>query len=519
MSVSKVLIVDDEPVQLRLTAAIAEKAGFTVLTASGGEEALSLLLGGEKVGAVVLDLVMPDIDGMTVLETVKQRGIDVPVIIQTASSGLETVISAMRLGAADFFIKPVAPERLTISLRNAMRIGELEVAVRNQAARLSGQLKLDAIIASAPAMQRPIELTAKAARSNIPVLIEGETGVGKELFARAIHGSGERAGKPFIALNCGAIPSDLVESTLFGHIKGAFTGAHADHAGKFTEANGGTLFLDEVGELPPAAQVKLLRALQEGEVEPVGATKPVKVNVRVISATNRRLLSMAANGSFREDLYYRLNVFPIYVPPLRERTEDIAPLTEHFLARFAAETGKGLLRVGEPARDLLGRYDWPGNIRQLENAVYRAVVLAESDELTPRDFPQIAGALSGRERLRRADAAAPVPAAPVHVDAPLPDWSEPSPHTDLDDTGASSSSANPAPASGHKDRFLDPDQAVKSLAEVERELILFAIRKHRGHMSQVARTLGIGRSTLYRKFKEYGIELQPELASGNPNAA
>lgn len=516
MSVSKVLIVDDEPVQLRLTAAIAEKAGFSVLTASGGEQALSILLGGEPVGAVVLDLVMPDIDGMQVLETIKARGLDMPVIIQTASSGLETVISAMRLGATDFFVKPVAPERLTISLRNVMRMGALEVALRNQNARLSGQLKLDAIIAHAPAMQRPLELAAKAAKSNIPVLIEGESGVGKELFARAIQGSGDRAGKPFIAINCGAIPPDLVESTLFGHIKGAFTGAHADHSGKFAEANGGTLFLDEVGELPPAAQVKLLRALQEGEIEPVGASRPIKVNVRVISATNRRLLSMAANGTFREDLYYRLNVFPIYVPPLRERLEDIPHLCAHFLARFTAETGRPISGIDPQAQQMLANYDWPGNIRQLENAIYRAVVLAEQGELSVRDFPQIMGALSGREQLRKADATASSPAGPIHIDTPV----APAAPVMQTETSAPTAYGTANDALGpktHRDRFLAGEHAVKSLAEVERDLIVFAIARHKGHISQVARTLGIGRSTLYRKFKEYGIE--PEPAKGNSNAA
>ena len=227
----------------------------------------------------------------------------------------------------------------------------------------------------------------KAAASSIPVLIEGESGVGKELIARAIHGSGERRAKPFVAVNCGAIPDNLVESILFGHEKGAFTGATERHVGKFAEAAGGTLFLDEVGELPLAAQVKLLRAVQEGEIEPVGGRKPVKVDVRLISATNRNLIADVKAGRFREDLFYRLHVFPISVPPLRERAEDIADLVRHFLARFCAEEGKSIRAITSRGAGLLAAYRWPGNVRQLENAVFRAVVLAEGDGHRRRRIP------------------------------------------------------------------------------------------------------------------------------------
>src|SRR5690606_4531748 len=216
-----------------------------------------------------------------------------------------------------------------------------------------------------------------AAKSAIPVLVEGETGTGKELIARVIQGMGDRASRPFVTVNCAAIPENLIESTLFGHKKGAFTGAIADHAGKFAEAHGGTIFLDEVGELPLDTQVKLLRAIQQGEIEPVGSSRIEKVNVRVISATNRRLLNLAKDGAFREDLYYRLNVFPIYVPPLRERPEDIPVLVSHFISRLSAEAGKRVVGISQPALEMLQGYVWPGNIRQLENAVYRAVVLSD----------------------------------------------------------------------------------------------------------------------------------------------
>ncbi len=484
---TRVLVVDDDPVQLRLTAEVANRAGFKPITATGGEQALSILREDRGVGVMILDLVMPDLDGMGVMETMRKEGLITPVIIQTANASLETVISAMRQGAADYFVKPVSPERLVISLRNALKLDALEAAIRSERARRSGTFTQADMIAAAPAMARVLTLCAKAAKSTIPVLIEGETGVGKELIARIIQGTGERAGKPFVTVNCGAIPPNLVESVLFGHKKGAFTGAVADQAGKFAEAHGGTLFLDEVGELPLETQVKLLRALQEGEIEPVGASRPERVNVRVISATNRRLLNLAKSGEFREDLFYRLNVFPIYVPPLRERREDLPALVAHFIARFSAEAGKRVLGTSPAAMELLQAYDWPGNVRQLENAVYRAIVLTDGAFLESQDFPQIVAQSSGREEALRAVEQSPAPAAPIHIDAVLPRQrveiiSEPAP-----------------------DRFLAASGELRALAEIERAAIAFAIDHHGGRMSRVARALGIGRSTLYRKLHEYGL--------------
>ncbi|HZY48575.1 MAG TPA: sigma-54 dependent transcriptional regulator, partial [Devosia sp.] len=305
--------------------------------------------------------------------------------------------------------------------------------------------------------------------------------------ARVIQGMGDRAGKPFVTVNCGAIPANLVESTLFGHKKGAFTGAVADHAGKFAEASGGTLFLDEIGELPLDAQAKLLRALQQGEIEPVGAARPERVNVRVISATNRRLLGLAQTGEFREDLYYRLNVFPIYVPPLRERLDDIELLTSHFIARFAAEAGKRIAGISTPALDLLKAYDWPGNIRQLENALYRAIVLSDGGYLEIADFPQIVAQARGREESLKLTGSLRLPSAPVHIDAVR---SRPEVET----------------REAVPDRFLDPGGEVRPLETLERELIEFALRRYGGRMSKVARALGIGRSTLYRKLRDYGLD-------------
>src|SRR5712691_8644552 len=280
-----ILIVDDDPVQRRLLEAMIRRFGYEAIAVEGGDAALKRLLGAgaPRTDAVVLDLVMPDLDGLGVLAKLREAGVSVPVIVQTAHGGIDNVVSAMRAGAVDFVVKPVGAERLQVSLRNALDKSALENELNRVKRSRSGTLTFKDIVTRSPAMQGVLRNAEKAAGSLIPVLIEGESGVGKELIACAIHGSGERRAKPFIAVNCGAIPDNLVESILFGHEKGAFTGATDRHTGKFVEAHGGTLFLDEVGELPLAAQVKLLRAIQEGEVEPVGAKKPVKVDVRIIS--------------------------------------------------------------------------------------------------------------------------------------------------------------------------------------------------------------------------------------------
>jgi DNA-binding NtrC family response regulator len=493
--VARVLIVDDDLVQLRLTSEVAAKAGFQAVTATGGQQALDLLRSDPGIGVVVLDLVMPDLDGMGVMDVMRREGIATPVIVQTGHSALDTVISAMRQGAADFFVKPVAPERMIMSLRNAMKLGELETLVRTDRSRLGGTLGVADLVTKSPAMDRVTMLCGKAAKSPIPVLIEGETGAGKELVARVIQGSGDRAGRPFITVNCGAIPPNLVESTLFGHRKGSFPGAVADHAGKFMDANGGTIFLDEVGELSLDIQAKLLRVIQDGEIEPIGADRTVKVNVRVISATSRRLLNLTKEGFFREDLYYRLNVFPIYVPPLRERPEDIPVLAMHFMARLAAEAGKRIVGISDPALALLKGYNWPGNVRQLENAIYRAVVLSDGAYLETADFPQIVAFNIGRAEAVKLTGSASAPSAPVHID------------------DASAFTREEVKQATVADRFIASNGEVAALADVERELIVFALAHYGYRMSRVARALGIGRSTLYRKLREYGLDEGLESAA------
>ena len=496
----RVLIVDDDPVQRRLLENMVGRFGYEAVVTDGGDAALTLLTGADapRIDALVLDLVMPDLDGLGVLARLREAGAALPVIVQTAHGGIDNVVSVMRAGAIDFVVKPVSPERLQVSLRNALATRALEGELARIKHSRTGTLTFRDIVTRSPRMQSVLHTAGKAAASAIPVLIAGPSGAGKELIARAIHGSGERRAKPFVAVNCGAIPDNLVESILFGHEKGAFTGATDRHTGKFVEASGGTLFLDEVGELPPAAQVKLLRAIQEGEVEPVGARKPVKVDARIISATNRDLIADVNAGRFREDLFYRLHVFPISVPALAERAEDISELARHFLTRFAAEEGKRVRSLSAEALRLLSAYRWPGNVRQLENAVFRAVVLAETDEIGVAEFPQIAAQLVRvsplHDTAQSADAEAgddPKPSAPdlASLGAPMMVvGDEHCPPT-----------ASVAPFAGPALPLLDPSGEVRPLEEIESELIRFAITHYRGQMSEVARRLKIGRSTLYRK--------------------
>jgi len=487
-----VLVVDDDPVQRRLLENMVARFGYQVVLADGGDAAIGLLMGPQavRVDSVVLDLVMPNLDGLGVLARMREADLDIPVIVQTAHGGIDNVVSAMRAGAADFVVKPASPERLQVSLRNALATRRLAGELQRLKRSRDGALTIADVITRAPAMRNVLRAAEKATTSTIPVLVEGESGVGKELIARTIHGSGERRAKPFIAVNCGAMPENLVESILFGHEKGAFTGATERHVGKFVEADGGTLFLDEVGELPPPAQVKLLRALQEGEVEPVGARKPVKVDVRIISATNRDLIADVKVGRFREDLFYRLHVFPISLPPLRQRPEDIPELAQHFLARFAAEEGKRVRSISAEAQRLLEAFRWPGNVRQLENVIFRAVVLADGEEIGVNEFPQIAAHLSTDIPSPPMQAAPPITAA----------WPD---HPDPD---ASNRASSPMTAPTPSLRLIDPQGEVRMLDDIEKEVIRFAIAHYHGQMSEVARRLRIGRSTLYRKLEALGLD-------------
>jgi len=482
-----ILIADDDPIQRRLLTEMVRRAGYDPIAVESGEQAINQIETAEpKIDLLILDLVMPDLDGMGVLGKLREMDMALPVIVQTAHGSIETVISAMRAGATDFVVKPVGAERLQVSIKNALRVDALEGELRRVNRRSANMLTFRDLVTRSPAMERVIRLGERTAKSAIPVLIEGESGVGKEVIARAIQGSSDRRGKAFVTVNCGAIPSNLVESILFGHEKGSFTGAMDRHIGKFVEANHGTLFLDEIGELPLDAQVKLLRAIQEGEVDPVGGRKSVKVNIRIISATNQNLIELVKQGRFREDLYYRLNVFPIAVPPLRQRREDIPDLARRFLARFAAEEGRLIRGLAAEAMALLTSYDWPGNVRQLENALFRAVVLCEGDELTIAEFPQIANQVDGFElRIPAAPAVMPGQAMQTRTIREIV-------QVPVEDPNAL--------------RLVDAAGDIRKLDDIEREAIRFAIAHYRGQMSKVARKLSIGRSTLYRKLKDLGLE-------------
>ena len=504
-----VLIVDDDPIQRRLLDAHVARMGLRPLHCDGGRAALDALGGrqGGQIAAVVLDLMMPDKSGMEVMAEMRRSRYDVPIVVQTAKGSIDTVVEAMRAGAFDFVVKPVAPERLRDTLANAVRM--------HAAARPKRGNSRISVEGASPVMRPVLQIAAKAALSNIPILVEGETGAGKEWLARAIRSAGERASKPFVAVNCGALPADLVESILFGHAKGAFTDASTEHRGKFVEADGGTLFLDEIGELAPPAQVKLLRVLQEGEIDPVGAKAPLRVDVRIISATNRSLAEAVAAGRFREDLYYRLNAVEIRMPALRERRAEIRGLAAQILARLRdVETRSPVSGIDDEALALLEAYDWPGNIRQLENTLHRAVVLSENETLGLGDFAHVealmaVGALHSEPSDRGSERAL------VRTLAPAPN-------------GHMMSASGPV-AARHDERMvgLRPGQAgeqngdpvgepefplrdsegeVRRMVDVEADLIRLAVLQYDGRMSEIARRLGIGRSTLYRKMREYKIE-------------
>ncbi len=490
-----ILIVDDDPTQRRLMQAVCEKAGYSTVQAESGETALTILQSeqGGEVALIMLDLRMPGLGGMETLKRVKSMQDDMPVIVLTAQGGIETVVEAMQNGAADFFVKPASPERIIVSINNALNISTLKGEVSRLKRKREGAMGFGDLVGSSPALNNVMRLGRRAAASTIPILITGESGVGKEMIARAIQGSSERARRSFVAVNCGAIPENLVESILFGHEKGSFTGATAKHEGKFQEANGGTIFLDEVGDLPPDMQVKLLRVLQEGEVDPIGAKRPIKVDVRVISATNRDLAEEVKHGRFREDLFYRLNVFPVHVPPLRDRIEDVPALIDHFIQRYNAEERRNVRGVQHEVMEVLMQQPWPGNVRQLENTIFRAVVLAEGAYLTARDFPLLAAEFD----------AAGVDCGPPFVEDDELDADEDAPRAlphpaEFDDVAATG---------GELDAF-DPEGHLRPLNDIERDLIELAIETYNGQMTEVARRLGMGRSTLYRKLRDHDIQVK-----------
>jgi DNA-binding NtrC family response regulator len=460
------LLIDDEPAQRRLVSALAARAGWRSIFAADGEMALAQLgtQDGMQLDAILLDHWAPDADAAPLIAELRERRPALPILMLTANGSVMHAVAAMRAGATDFLVKPLAPERLLAALEAAVA-GTAAGELRPLTEKIPALLAFDEIVGSSPDFRAALAIAAKAARARVPVLVEGESGVGKEVVADAIHAASPRSKKPMVTVNCGAIPANLVESELFGHEKGAFTGAFERKIGKFADADGGTILLDEIGEMPLETQVKLLRVLQSGEIQPIGARHAREVDVRVIAATNKKLLEEVEAGRFREDLYYRLNVVQVTIPPLRERLGDVPALARHLLARIAQQPGLRPLGITDDALALLVQYDWPGNVRQLQNALFRAAVLCEGAALTRADFPQIA-ALGDRR------------------------------------TGTIGS----ASASAGGITLFRPDGNLRPLEDIEADVIRLAIGHYRGRMTEVARRLGIGRSTLYRKLGELGID-------------
>ncbi|HEV8374717.1 MAG TPA: sigma-54 dependent transcriptional regulator [Candidatus Polarisedimenticolia bacterium] len=461
MSLGTVLVVDDEPRQLEILKTILTREGYEVDTSASGEEALQLLLSSPP-QVLLTDLKLPGLDGIQLLEAALRDAPSCSAVVMTAHGSVDTAVEAMKKGAFDYLTKPLDRERLLLVLGRAMETVRLRGENRTLRAQLHERFRLDNVVGNHGTMQDVVRLVEKVAPSGATVLIYGESGTGKELIARAIHYNSPRAARPFLAINCSAVPEPLLESEFFGHEKGSFTGAVARKLGLFEQASGGTFFLDEVGELPFAMQAKLLRALQEKEIRRVGGNGSVLIDVRIVAATNRDLTQRMKAGKFREDLYYRLNVFPIFLPALRERATDIPSLAEHFLARLGREAGKPALRVAPETLALLLRYRWPGNVRQLESALERAFLLAEGDILTPDLLPA-----EIRENLQ-----------------------------------------------GTVGGLLEmeiPDEGI-SLEVLERELLEKALRKAGGILTRAAKLLGISSRTLQYRLDKFGISRESASA-------
>jgi DNA-binding NtrC family response regulator len=452
-----ILIIDDEPNTLASLSRAFRLAGHEASVADNGARALELAK-TERFDLILCDVVMPGRDGIALLEDMKNIGVASPVVMMSGQATIEMAVRATRLGASDFLEKPISTEKLLLTLENALRLARLEEENRDLRRRLGRHH----IVWASPAMREVMAEVDHVAASETRVCIRGETGTGKELVARTLHEKSPRSSGPFISLNCAAIPSELMETELFGHEKGSFTGAASRHTGKFEQAHHGTLFLDEIGDMPLNMQAKLLRVLEEGEIERVGGDRPIAVNVRVVVATHRNLEEQVRQGSFRQDLYHRVFVFPIVLPPLRERIEDIRVLAEHFVKQLAEQNSWKPKTISSEALEQLERYPWPGNVRELRNVVERALLLATGDEITPaiveRALPQI-------------------------------------------------SAANVVGSVGMSGEFSGGTLAQRAEA-FERETLLAELKRHHHHMTNTAKALGLERSHLYKKCQQLGIDLR-----------
>ena len=447
-----ILVVDDEPGVRSSISGVLQDEGFDVDTASSGEECLERA-NGAAFDVIVLDIWLPGFDGLTTLQRLRERQIDAQVVIISGHGNIESAVRAIKMGAFDFIEKPLSLEKTVLVVRNALRQRDLEAENRVLRAKVDRQQEQHTMVGESPAMNHLREQVALAAPTNGRVLILGENGTGKELVARAIHQTSRRKGGPFVEVNCAAIPEELIESELFGHARGAFTGAVADKPGRFEQASGGTIFLDEIADMSLKTQAKVLRVLQEQVMERVGGTQRIKVDVRVLAATNKDLPAEIRAGRFREDLYFRLNVIPIFVPPLRDRQQDIPLLAEHFMALLAAEDRKRPKRLAPEAAARLQQYSWPGNVRELRNVIERLLIFVSGDTITAQDLGFL-----GRDG---------VPDTPL-THGPV------------------------VPLSEARDNF-------------EKDYILQTLAAQQGNMSRTAEVLGVERSNLYKKLRAFGV--------------
>ena len=448
---SSILVVDDEPGVRSSVSGVLRDEGFDVDTADTGEECLEKA-NGAAYDVIVLDIWLPGLDGLTTLQRLRERQIDSQVVIISGHGNIESAVRAIKMGAYDFIEKPLSLEKTVLVVRNALRQRDLEAENKVLRAKVDSQQQ-NTMVGESPAMNALRAQMSLAAPTNGRVLILGESGTGKELVARSIHHTSRRKSGPFVEVNCAAIPEELIESELFGHARGAFTGAVADKSGRFEQASGGTIFLDEIADMSLKTQAKVLRVLQEQVMERVGGTQRIKVDVRVLAATNKDLTAEIRSGRFREDLYFRLNVIPLFVPALRARRGDIPMLAEHFIAVFAAEAGKRPKRLASEAAARLQQYDWPGNVRELQNVIARLLIFVVGDTITAQDLGSL-----GRDGM-------PEPAAEQGAVAPLAEA---------------------------RDQF-------------EKDYILRTIAAHGGNMSRTAEVLGVERSNLYKKLRAFGI--------------
>jgi two-component system, NtrC family, response regulator AtoC len=459
MAAERIYIVDDERTIAKLLELwVGERWGYTVETFFEGKSFLDRF--AEPPDLVLLDLMLPDISGVDLLKEIKLRSPEIPVIVLSAQARIEVAIETLKLGASDYFSKPVDFPKLEVAIKNALRLASLTREVERLQENVETRVHFDNIIAQSGEMQEVFKLVNKVKNSDICVLILGESGTGKELIARAIHYNSDRAKGPFVVVNCASIPRDLLESELFGHEKGSFTGAIQRRIGKFEQAIGGTIFLDEIGDLDQTLQAKILRVIQEKTFTRVGGNDTITTNARLISATNRDLREEVNQRNFREDLYFRLSTFPIMLPPLRQRKSDILLLAEHFLQKFRKEQGKPKLRFTRKALDLLYRYPWPGNIRELENAIQRGVVLTDSDAISEQELPVAVQSYAAGE---------------------------------FDPKGRS--------------LFAESQQGIVPLEKIKEEAIRQALKVSEGNIAEAAKKLEIGRATLYRLAEKYKIKI------------